>query len=489
MKYVGVSSPAWTVPKNVGPPGASPTPGIYKYEWERSLDRIQKKRDQAVLHYTYARTTLPHHADSKKPDREPPQAPCARSHSEKQPEKAPADEEGPKKPATFNRVPRFKVPEPATGPTVGPQSYAPKESPARASSLGYKCEQDSMVRPKEGVGPAHYDPRPAAVSKRSALISSEPAQRVQERVLNSGLGPGTYEAHLDPPSTSFHSLKGTFARAGKQALIRAEASTSLGPQSYTHAGGTIEQGLKDRLKKGAMAGRARRRSLDAPGPSPGPGKYNTRPESLSAVGGAVARAGRSDGNKSASPGPATYRLESFADAKPRKTKKERYTTFGSAERDAFSFEKARHLPGPADYDPRKLSSHITATLKKRVKQPRDLNVQVPGPGRYELASAGFFAPGRRLRGPVYRPPHDKGIACDRRSPGPQDYRVSLVQVDPAAAPLGVRFPRERRQMRWQQGDPEIDTGPGIYDLKSTLPNVAPFEAPEYKDRGIAGLLT
>ena len=150
------------------------------------------------------------------------------------------------------------------------------------------------------------------------------------------------------------------------------------------------------------------------------------------------------------------------------------------------------IPGPASYDPQKLSSQITVTLKKRVSGLKNTNMQVPGPGYYDTSRTGFFVAHenkKKMKGPSYNKPHQDIFSFDTQTPGPQDYDVNLSQVDPSVNPLGTLFAREKRNMRWQQGDPDIDTGPGIYDLKSTIPYLPIYEQPGYKDKGIIGLLS
>lgn len=537
MKYIGVSTPAWTLlpRREDGFRSASPNA---QYRWEQSLEALKKRKGKFKF-YDVDRTTLEHIPMDKEPEKQEDARGAqklqkaqenlkvkqerleqkrrnrekilarkqqAEQNSSNDGENEPslvvplAEDDMPVKLGFFSRKRRFIDESKISNPNVGPGVYNLQASLLKfgSVSMGYKHEQDALIQPKEGVGPGQYDPNFSQLeSTKSMKIKSGLEQRVLERVLNSGLGPGHYN-HTDPPASdkSFHSKKGTFGNAKKDTNPGDATGARIGPASYNPNFASIQQGMKFHpQRRGVLGSRAKRYSLvdeQSVGQAPGPGSYEVAPKRAKSLGASIGNSKHYQGNMhKRSPGPARYEIPRLFEKGSQTTaateKKDDYCNFGSCER-GFVPKYKKNLPGPADYEVKIPSSNVAVSIKGKNRHQKDMTLEVPGPGKYDLSQAGFFFEKRNLRVVAFRPLHKKRNSVPKETPGPATYDPKYTQLQPEKTEhYGINFTKEKRNFTWQQGDPQIDTGPGIYDLKSTIPQLQPYENPEVKERGLQGL--
>jgi hypothetical protein len=117
---------------------------------------------------------------------------------------------------------------------------------------------------------------------------------------------------------------------------------------------------------------------------------------------------------------------------------------------------------------------------KRSNKAKPDNIRFPGPGSYY--------PEDNFRiGPDGGPEHIIGTGLrsgmSRRrqeaTPGPGDYNISL-----GLGKLGVGFAKSERRGP-AVVDPDIEVGPATYDIKSTVPQLQPWEENAQKEQGFA----
>lgn len=118
---------------------------------------------------------------------------------------------------------------------------------------------------------------------------------------------------------------------------------------------------------------------------------------------------------------------------------------------AYSMRQKYEIPGSKDY------------------------LRQPGPGQYEvhnlnsIGSSSIYQPGA-LYG-TFGTQSRKLAPIKKKIYGPA---MNNLAVD-MGSDQGIKFPKSKRKPMATAADPEIDIGPGYYDLKSTVPQIQPFE--------------
>lgn len=505
MKYIGVSTPAWTFGQKLEEDPCHDRPVPQQYKWDSSIDKIKLHNPTHVLYSADRKTWF---GEMYKKKEKAQSAELIRKPKEKrkkvqfnienQNEEVSAEKPFTCKLGFFNKTKRFKLPPPECGPDVGPQSYEKPANPIGEVSMEYKYEREALIQPKEGLAPDTYHPKFNVVDKNLGSISysRQLKAKVKSRIEKKNPpGPGDYEHWKEMSDKSFHSLKGTMGK-GKRELceITVSKTANLGPGLYTVTVDTIEARCKSKFRRGFLASGEKRSFSLQPSDLPSPGQYylNTDDKKKVLQGGVITRAKRFPDVKQASSGGEKsildIRSSSESDFRRRRPL---VTTFGTAIKNT-SLEQKMMTPGPGQYELNLPSKKPCASFGFTRKYDKYEEHEYPGPGQYDLKSYSMFFQEKRkgvFKGVFkYHKPTPILFETDTDTgPGPLDYKVNYSQVDPYENSLGTLFAREKRYMRWQLGDPEIDTAPGLYVIKSTIPQVQPFETPEARDRGIRAL--
>lgn len=507
MKYVGESTPAWTFSGKQQPrfdQSGSASPVMYP--WGSAKDFVSPSSPHISLYVT-DRITSFEKTETKllKAIAEIQTAkPKSKARSKK---KVNFDIEKPSPQAKaghptfsaklgfFNKTKRFNGPPPSTLPEVGPMTYEIKDAKPREVSMAYKTEADVAIKPREGLGPGIYDPGYKVIDKEQGAISysRQLKAKLASRVARSqSPGPGYYDAHAPTDDGNFHSKKGTFSLCKREVEGVSLSTGQLGPGAYNAAYGSIEERSRQQFKKPLLShGPKRSFSLEID-EMPGPGKYSIVKVRDRFQGGVIARAPRFrekavDSLNMEEDSRVKGKTRSLSAPKKANSKVEGFTTFGKSVRRGMDEHRLK-VPGPGDYELDQRHSQTAAIFGREKKALVSNSREIPGPGAYDLSLAGDFGEGcKRLGCLKYMPRHVGRPVLRDPSPGPQDYKINYEQVFPSASLLATRFPRDKKQFRWQEGDPDMDTAPGLYDLKATLPQLPPFETPEARERGIRGL--
>lgn len=512
MKYVGDTSPAWTIGKRLASHDKVDQRNPEQYDWHVGSDFLAQKVGNVKLH-PYSKKGL-FDEQAKKHEK-----PRGRSQNKSNSKKVNFSKDEKKlkesteiksqlstKLGFFTRTNnRFKPPRTETSGDVGPMTYDIIQKVPREISMAYKTEADSAIVPADIIGPGVYDPSFTVIDKykgsiRFASLSDKHLMRVRPK--SQSPGPGYYDAASLPPDNKFHSKKGTFSHFERKDMVKISGSGALGPGSYMNIINSIEGNLKAKHKKGILkSGPAKDLSIKSNG-IPGPGLYDLSSGKVRYIGGAMAKIGRTKTSeaekvKEKAVEKATKitfdssQQRARSQSVPRKVQKLApvFTTFGKAERRWLSKDKIA-LPGPADYQITLPQRSVSVSLGKALKFHTKEEIPDLGPGHYDITKNDDFQANKtHWKGVKYSKPHLRMGQPPGPTPGPQHYKVQYSQVDPSETPLGVIIPRQKKQFSWQSGDPEIDTAPGLYDIKSTVPQLPPFETPEAKERGIRGLFS
>ena len=107
--------------------------------------------------------------------------------------------------------------------------------------------------------------------------------------------------------------------------------------------------------------------------------------------------------------------------------------------------------------------------------------RLPGPGQYDFeAAARLGDPGR---GPKFGTSTRPGLAVPGPALGPGSY-----EVDRSLGQAGVKFPRAGRRPMHNGSDPDVELGPGQYTLASTIPDLQYHEKQRLLQQSPGGLV-
>ena len=501
MKYIGESTPAWTISKKRVGEDKIDKINPEQYDWHLGIDYLSHRTPDIKL-YPYAKTTL-FEESAQKIKREQTESPAKTnikkfSFVKKDEEVKPTNQihsQFSTKLGFFTKTNKFKGFKPVTSVDVGPLTYEIKEPRGKETSMAYKTDNDIAILPADIIGPGVYDPRYSEIDRYKGSVKFiNPQERTMPRIRprSESPGPGYYESAALANDEQFHSKKGTFSNYKRPDLNLKSCSGSLGPGSYNNIINSIEGNLRTKHKKGLLkSGPPKEIALKNNG-VPGPDKYEVSKQKTKFEGGLMPKAGRDKIKIIEKDNDEQIELSKFkirSHSAPRKVRKlaPGFTTFGKAERNRLSKPKI-NLPGPSDYQTGIPKRSVSVSIGKGLKYIAVANIMTPGPGHYDLTINDDFNVNKsKWKGVKY---HDKHLAQGINSkpyPGPQDYNIIYTQVDPHEDILGTLMTRQAKKFTWQSGDPEIDTAPGLYDIRSTIPQLPPFETPEAKERGIRGL--
>lgn len=481
MKYVGVSAPAWTIAG----------------KWKEPEMRLSQDDDllkaapahveveEAPVVRTGVRApTIPR----QRQERSPP--PIKERHVVK-----PPPVRNQRKPVMITNSERFPVSkEAAFGP--GPTSYqhdlfASVSSKMPNFSFGYRFEEEQNKSKHEVIEkpPPEDDPIPGLYYPK--YLHKEMARGVKipkasKDALNllsgsSAPGPGKYVVKDLPGNTS--SKKGTFGtpKPKKDSLASTKDEAEEGqfhydPDMYKKKVKPIVRSVSEKfLPKKTEVDQPQPPTyygtgiFEAKGPKWGFGKGNRPPLNSSTQTNlgpgeyiglgmqkkpfdpatsfpTLPRSKRrplNDNNKV--PGPGTYPLpvEEDDEIGQRILNKPRGL--------AFSMRQKLDVPGSKDY------------------------LRQPGPGQYEVHNLNCIGSSSHYQaGPVYG---TFGSSSRNMADGKKkfDGPDMLNLAKDLGSDQGIKFPKSKRKPLATTADPDIDIGPGYYDLKPTVPQIQPFE--------------
>ena len=300
MKYIGVSSPAWTIPNSTKDTDGT---NLQKFEKEAPDFLPQSAAEtNAAPKWTFSKS-------EKLPD---PKRKTSKSESENARTTASQFKKDTKKrellnddPIFYSKVPRFEQNKKKS--ILGPGSYNGRKVTRSAPkfSFGYKSFSKTEELPPNGVGVVHqknpgpgdYEPLYSQImKKRVNTIHTESADKKKQHVidLNKKLrkvpGPGHYEHLKDPfdlerrDIKSFTSKKGTFGLSIED-RTKNEKFWVPGVGSYNLNDKTIQAWINRIMtRKGLIVKNKRHKGAHDDGDglgsqkgNPGPGSYNIRP--------------------------------------------------------------------------------------------------------------------------------------------------------------------------------------------------------------------
>jgi len=473
MKFVGVSTPAWTIigDKKQQQEKEDVTPF---YEAVKAKEFVLTRAPVTKFGHMNrfrSETKLPKHVPP------PPVDPKEARFQKHLSEKKLAKKQVSKKPE-MEKIRVSTVP--------GPGSYNDKTSIGEVPrfSFGYKQDPDAavFVNPQ---GPGAYHPM---------YIHKEPSKGVIfPKAQNDGLqlvkewcapGPGKYV--IPQPRENTSSRKGTFARAGRDDFYKSTYTCSQGP-IYDVNQHTLEERVKKMKERSAnRPSHKEENKIVSENSTPGPGLYNItfNGNKANAPKWGFGSSNRPPLNRCDPlvPGPGMYPDESKQ--KERKDPKAHTMDkfFGLSKRHPLNFGQEnpgpgtyfKHMISPEDMDQETLlkTAHgpkFSFKGRKEVTGLKD-DFKSPGPGEYEfghLYTAGFKGPFHAI-GTSQRPVENLKVY----KPGPGEYEVR-GDID---LNTGIKFPKSKRKGPSSGVDPDVEIGPGYYDLKSTVPQLQPHEA-------------
>lgn len=330
---------------------------------------------------------------------------------------------------------------------------------------------------REGLpGPGQYETDYSSLNKRGyAVIKTGREPNKGDRIP----GPGDYETN-----------KSSFSRRGVapvKSVGNMRKEYTPGPLDYDPY--SYEE--KSRLKSGMKMTEAPR-SVNNINNNPGPADYADNYSSLSRKGFAAVNTKRSIFDKTDTPGPGNYETtissltkKGVAKLGPPTQVHTDFSTPGPGTYESSQNQKSSikgstiphagrdynpnkdNSPGPAVYD-----SHVSLDYVKNKKGlgaalPKASNSSRPdgnpGPGQYETNISGLSKVGQAA---LPRAPRDTNNK--NNNPGPADYENGkLFEIN--GNKKGITIPHANKGMRKDE-----TPGPGHYEYKSTVPNVAPY---------------
>lgn len=502
MKYVGVSTPAWTI---VG----DDERGKYKDIPESDEPAPGQAHNFDKAHYIYE--TAPRWKFGKDAGRGDKLFPSSKVpgpgtyHKDK-----PMVEEntGKKKKLkkSDNSVSRRNL---RVG--LGPGAYDPRKLTKSAPrfSLGYKSVTE---REKEDVGPGKYDPsyKLKEVSRYSTFGKSR-RKGTDEMRHTCAPGPGSYFQKKNGKKFRVKKnrkgklSRGEFCTFGSKShsRFRPIRSETPGVGKYKYQGHTIGSWINSRASRSRKVLKQRESNLKDryDNEVPGPGAYSIKTKLTKSTApsfgfGTMKRPKLRNPADPKIPGPAAYIGNVLDEEEVEDLKRDNSNFFGTSKRD---FEKPHKSEGEEGASKKATTGYGTLGESSRLedrkwmKNPlfqgpkftfkgrRKHNVKkdmlrFPGPGAYYTAHnfmVGLSNPHHIIgTGDRFKQLRRKDL-----TPGPGDYNTAM-----GLSHNGVKFPKSLRKDP-ANVDPEIEVGPDTYEIKSTVPQLQPWEDKAQKEAG------
>lgn len=506
MKYVGVSTPAWTI---VGDEDR----GKYKDIPESDEPAPGQRHNFDKAHYIYQ--TAPKWKFGKDEGRGDKLFPASKvpgpgAYLEEEEEEKKDGGKKRKRNKQGNSISRRNI---KVG--LGPGTYDPKKLARSAPkfSFGYKSQTE---REKEDVGPGKYNPKYnlKEINKFSTFSRSR-RKGTDEMRVTCAPGPGSY--FQSKSSKNFRVKKkgkknkrklsrGEFCTFGSKSHSRFKGikSETPGVGRYKYQGHTIGHWIHSRGSRSRKVLKQRESNLKDryDNEVPGPGAYSiktgmTKSTAPSFGFGTMKRPKLRNPADPKIPGPAAYIGNVLDHEEVEDLKRDDSNFFGTSKRDFMKPDKktdgedgtskkattAYGKMGQADgLDGRKwMKNPLFQGPKFTFKGRRKNNVKkdmlrFPGPGAYYTSHnymVGLTNPHHIIgTGDRFKQLRRKDL-----TPGPGDYNVSM-----GLSHNGVKFPKSLRKDP-ANVDPEIEVGPDTYEIKSTVPQLQPWEDKAQKEAG------
>lgn len=477
MKYIGVCTPAWTIPggrkmadwKNLG---EHPVPGPGNYKRDPSDRLVYRTAPKWKIGTSKRGKGLIKENKVPGPGNYNPYA--KKSQSQKILRK------NREKPPFITKEKRFRRSK--RDQTVGPGSYNHKKLTRSAPkfTFGYKfddIENGQDIDMKTNVGPGLYEPQYKHKEFSKGKTIAKTGRKGPEHFRKTcAPGPGYYKYPMKKSASSYTSRKGTFGSA-TQSRFKKVTTDSPGVGSYDLKSHTISNWLKN--KKIRVPNNQQIKIESSGNDVPGPGAYQPEIRYSKRVGpsytigtGKRPQLNQFDPNV---PGPGKY----FPSVNDNSTNDTDYgnnfrTTFGSSNRVPLAPQTG--TPGPKYNVLARTNSAPKFSFKGRkgAKLKRE-DFRFPGPGSY-FTSHNFMV-GRA--GPAHLIGTQRRFFGRRKegTPGPGDYNIAK-----GIGFRGPKFPKSRRKGP-ANVDPDIEVGPGTYDIKNTVPQLQPWEEKAQKEAG------
>lgn len=480
MKYVGVSAPAWTIlgkPKDL-------TPKPLAVSDEELLPSPPSLENKSMIK---SQTRIP----------TKPRQRLEKEYSPPKEMKAPPPVKSKRKKPMITKAERFPVPKDAAfgpGPTSYQQDIITKSIATKMPNFSFGYRFDAELPQKE--------------SELIVLPPKEPIPLLHYPQFK-------HKEHLKPV---------TFPKAKKDSLNNLSISCAPGPGFYNPQELKLYQKPPSKIgtfgnPKDPNTNSISTKDEEYIGSYPSYQEYSA-PKYVPKSKGITRSLSEQQIKKPAPPQPssANFFNEKFYDfhAKGPKWK------FGSSERPPLNATNQTDL-GPGEFvglNSQFKKSESTASLpklSKAIRRPLNENNNVPGPATYPLEIEDDDLIGQKIRNKRYGPafsmrgkyPLPGSIDRDRM-PGPGQYEVHNInqigmdkyKIGPTiyykernlakivkdydgpdmynitenlGSDEGIKFPKSKRHPIATNTDPQIDLGPGYYNLKSTVPQIQPFE--------------
>lgn len=502
MKYIGVSTPAWTIvgDKDRGrwkdlPPSDEPAPGhsqdverhkfVYpvapKWKFGTNKERQKQfsKKDEVPGPGTYDK----HEEEIKEEDaKKKKNRTFGKSVSKKK----------------FNKFP-------------GPGAHNPRKVARSAPkfSLGYKSTKELHFN---DVGPGKYEPNfTCREFNRFSSFSKSKRKGTDEMRVTCAPGPGSY---FTQSQNQFRLGKkkgkklerGQFCTFGSKSHSRFKSlkSETPGVGSYTIDAHTIKTWIKAKGAKSRKLAKQRENNLkdqfdnEVPGPGAYSIKTNLTKSTAPSFGFGTMKRPKLNNVDPKIPGPADYIGNVLDPEEIEDMKRDTNNFFGTSKRDFMKIPKdfskgnkaatshgklggADNAEEDNDGKNKWLKNPLFAGPKFSFKGKRGNKfdkdkLRFPGPGAYYTAHNFMLG--------LSNPHHIIGtgdrfneIKPKSMTPGPGDYDISM-----GLSQNGMKFPKSIRKDP-ANVDPEIEVGPNTYDIKSTVPQLQPWEERAQKEAG------
>ena len=364
--------------------------------------------------------------------------------------------------------------------TVGPGSYNDRKlgKSLPRYSLGYKFT-DPIPRNSQKVGPGLYNPKHSLQEfSRTTTFGISKKKGTDEMRITCAPGPGKY--FVPDSKKSYTSRKGTFGSKSASRFKKIQSSTP-GVGSYNLNNNTIESWIN--TKKSRAAPFDGTTSTKDGNDVPGPGSYNPSIRATKRKGPSYTmimhRRLRSKVDTS-TPGPDKY--QNVAPVKAKARDKDKQLFFGSSKRRPLILNRGTPGPVPSEKEECKPEWWRTNSAPKfsfkgrRGNKFKRNDFRFPGPGEYYTAHNFMMGTGgpEHMVGMSRRWKHVKSKDV---TPGPGEYEISLGLLK-----NGRKFEKSKRRGP-EFVDPEIEVGPATYDIKGTVPQLQPWVDKAQKEAG------
>lgn len=526
MKYVGVSSPAWTI---LGRPEAKPATA------EELPEPVLVDADKLSRRHLYPRpptTVFVTPQPRPRSQEEAPAPPASPTRAEPaRPKRAKKD--------TFAKEDRFKTRNAPPGP--GPGYYqADLDKKITASmnnfSFGYRFDAPGASLPEKVEG---ADPPPITgvyhplykhrELDRSVSFPKAPRDRVlplhirkkdakgnfvvKELPAPPELpGPGYYDAKSLPGNPT--SRKGTFGQPSRAALAKkedagAELEDETGSPSRRRdpQPNTIEynvQKIRDyielRNSRAASLPRKLRKPLETEaGTAPDPGPLLASPLFEYKPAGPKWKFGTGDRPElnhvsQTDIGPGEYFNQTHNPHKKKPAQAKSFPALPKHQPSAKLFGEEQRRRAEQDRQRREQQDFARQVQQKQLfggpafsfrgkfdRHGYKEAYRLPGPGQYDFEAAARL--GDPARGPKFGTGERPGLAVPGPALGPGSY-----DVDRSLGQAGVKFPRAARRAMHNGSDPDVELGPGQYTLASTVPDLQYHEKQRQLQQGPGGFV-